>query len=143
MSIFVNELRLSLIWNKASLRDTFLPCLSDADRYEAEFKAAAEGGGPWLLPWLPEQGQRFWLYYLVAAAPGDFRKVDPKAARQWLVPLRAPAFAKVKARSGVTAVFEAYCFPHSVGVVATIRLQPKCPLALGDMVDAAVAARLA
>lgn len=143
MSILVNELRLSLVWNKAFFRDSYLPYLSDPERYRSGFESARQGAGSWLLPWQSDKAQHFWQYYLGPAAPGDFHSVTPQNAREYFVPLRAPAWAQAKARSGVMAVFEGFCFPHSVGVVITLYIRPESPLPIDQMVDTAITARFA
>jgi hypothetical protein len=137
----VNELRLSLIWMKASVRDTFLPFLADGARYTVEFEAARTGKGWWSLPWQAAEPQHFWQYYLSSPAPADFKDIAAGAARQYFVPLRAPNSFTTATKDGLEATLEAFCFPHSVGVVATVRLRPDPGLSLPEMVKAAVQAR--
>src|SRR5215510_7851369 len=88
MAIQVNELRLSLIWMKASVRDTFLPFLADGARYKAAFEAARTKKGDWSLPWQDAEPQHFWQYYLSSPAPANFEDIAPDDARQYFVPLR-------------------------------------------------------
>jgi hypothetical protein len=141
MPIAVNELRLSLVWNKVFAKDVNLPSLADPATYRDAFQSAAKQSGGWLLPWIPGNPQHFWQYYLKPVAPSNFETVSPDDARSYLVPLRVAPFCEVKAQDGTAATFEGFCFPHSVSVVATIRLRPDGPLPLGDMVTATVTAR--
>jgi hypothetical protein len=143
MPVLVKEMRLSLLWKKAFPGDTYLPYLSDPDRYSQEFEKAGKGTGKWLLPWAPKKYQRFWSYYLLRKEPGDFHSITSQAARDYFVPLRAPACAQAKARSGAIASLEGYCSPHSVGAVVNLYLRPDKPLPMDQMVDAALAARYA
>lgn len=141
MAILVRELRLSLIWNKVFFKDTYLTHLADPGQYAVEFEKAREQAGAWLLPWIPGDKQHFWQYYLLPVAPGSFEAVTAQDARACFVPLRLPACAQAIARDGTVATLEGFCFPHSVGVVATIHVRPENPLSLLQMVEAAVSAR--
>lgn len=141
MAIFVNELRLSLVWNKVFLKDTNLPHLADPDQYKDAFEKAHTVEEPWMLPWITGHRQHFWQYYLQPVEPSNFQDLSAVNARAFFVPLRLPACAQVIARDGTVATIEGFCFPHSVGIVATIHVRPPHPLPLLQMVDAAVAAR--
>ncbi len=141
MAILVNELRLSLIWNKVFFKDTFLTRLADPGQYAVEFEKARKQSGAWLLPWIPGDNQHFWQYYLLPVAPGSFEAVTAQDARACFVPLRLPTCAQAIARDGTVATLEGFCFAHSVGVVATIHVRPENPLPLLQIVETAVSAR--
>jgi hypothetical protein len=141
MAILVNEARLSLVWNKVFLKDTNLPHFADPDQYKDAFGRAHNTEEPWMLPWLTGRKQHFWQYYLQPVEPSNFEKVSAVNARAYFVPLRLPACARAIARDGTVATIEGFCFPYSVGIVATIHVCPPEPLSLLQMVDAAVAAR--
>jgi len=143
MSILVNELRLSLVWMKAFAKDELMPYLEDRDRYEEEFTGAKSGHGEWLLPWQREELQHFWQYYLNTAETGDLENVEAERAWDYLMPLRAPNWARIVTQQGLRLTLEGYCFPHSVGVVATAFINPVSPLPLNKMVDMAVKVRRA
>lgn len=144
MPILVHELRLSLVWNKVFAMDANLPSLADPHQYRSAFdiaRASTTPVAPWLLPWIGGYPQHFWQFYLKAAAPSNFQEVSTADARSFFVPLRIPPFCQVGARDGTTATLEGYCYPHSTAVVGTVRLRPKAPMPLFELVDAAVAAR--
>src|SRR6266849_2288973 len=144
MSILVKELRLSLIWTKVFLKDTNLPSLADPDQYTGSFEKARKGQGPdgsWILPWITGHRQHFWEYYLQPVEPSNFETISASNARAYFVPLRLPPCAQGIAKDGTVATLEGFCFPYSVGVVATVHVRPPESLALLQMVDAAIAAR--
>lgn len=141
MPITVNELRLSLVWNKVFAKDANLPSLADPNVYRTAFETAAQSPSTWLLPWIPGNPQHFWQYYLKPVAPSNFETVSPADARSYFVPLRVAPFCQAAAKDKTAATFEGFCFPHSVGVVVTLRLRPPAPMTLSDMVTATIAAR--
>lgn len=81
-------------------------------------------------PWKTGEAQHFWQYYLQPVSPGSFEAVTPEMARKYFVPLRAPSCAQVATRSGVQGTLEGFCFPHGLGVLATLHLRPDEPLPL-------------
>ena len=143
MTITVKELRLSLVWTKSFSKAEWMPYLADSHRYKSEFKLARQQKGDWLLPWQPGEWQHFWQYYLHTSEDGDLDKVDASTAWDYLVPLRAPTRAQVgHLPAAVKRVsLEGFCFPHSVGVIATLFLPFEKPLSLAEAVEQAVRAR--
>lgn len=141
MPILVKELRISLVWNKAFAKDRLLPSLADSYRYRQEFNKAKSGEGEWLLPWQPGERQHFWQYYLCTSEIGDLEQVDAERAWEFLMPLRAPTWAKIDAPEGVRITLESFCFPHSVGVITTAFISPTEPMPLFAMVDCAINVR--
>lgn len=144
MAVLVKELRLSLIWNKSFYKDTNLPRLADLERYKEAFEKARQSNGvsgPWWLPWIGDHRQHFWQFYLQPVAPANFEAVSAPDARAYFVPLRLPPSAQAVARDGTVATLEGFCYPHSVGVLATIYVRPPEPLPLAQMVDATITAR--
>ncbi|HLO17697.1 MAG TPA: hypothetical protein VK206_22900 [Anaerolineales bacterium] len=141
MPIKVKELRLSFVWTKSFSKDVLMPYLSDSGRYKREFNQAILNQGSWSLPWLPGERQHFWQYYLNTAEIGDLEKVDAERAWKFLIPLRAPASAQIPPTNDMRISFEGFCFPHSVGVIATIFIHPLTTGRLIDTVGRAVKAR--
>jgi len=145
MPITVSELRLSMVWNKVFAKDSNLPSLSDPAVYRTAFREAAAGGpdAAWLTPWIAEHPQHFWQYYLSPVTDTSFQKVEAADARSYFVPLRVAPFAHARARDGMEATLEGFCYPQSTAVVATVRLRPASPLTMPELVNAAVNARTA
>jgi len=143
MPILINELRLSLVWIHAYAKDKLLPYLAHKNRYTVEFAQAKAGTGAWMLPWEAGQRQHFWEYYLYTAEIGGLDDVDAERAWQHLIPLRTATLARVTTPEGLRVTLEGYGFPHSVGVVATVLVQPAPPMSPLETVDRFVSARSA
>lgn len=141
MAIEVKELRLSLVWKKYFSEDLLMPFISDSSRYKQEFKSARSKSSIWSLPWREEGYQHFWQYYLNLAKIGDFSKFQAEQAWNFLVPLRAPTWAKITPVGDACVSMEGYCFPHSVGAIATIYIRPEPPLPLDQMVGRVIEMR--
>lgn len=140
MPIMINELRVSLVWIKSFGKDALLPKYSDKSLYMHEFNNAKMNKSEWLLPWQPNEWQHFWQFYLNAENI-SLDDVDFDRAWRHLMPLRAPAMAQIITPEGLRISLEGFCFPHSVGVLATAFICPQDPLLLLDMVKKSVEIR--
>lgn len=146
MPIKVKELRLSLVWTKSFSKDSLMPYFSDSGRYKQEFNKTQLGKSDWSLPWLPGERQHFWQYYLRASEIGDLDKVDADRAWDLLMPLRASTWAQIDTKNNrhsndMRISLEGFCFPHSVGVIATFFILPTKIETLFDIVQYAIEAR--
>jgi hypothetical protein len=152
MVLKIKEIRVSFIWTKSSDADTMLPYLSRQERYFEEFEKAKKAtfGNTdtseksierhkkyqWLLPWKRKESQRFWQKYLwVSNKIGDLEYITKERAWERLMPLRIPRIVDIESEEGVRVNMEGFCFPFSVGVVATLVIKPKKPKPIKDMID--------
>jgi hypothetical protein len=73
---------------------------------------------------------------------GDLANIDADLAWDRLMPLRAKRAVRLQTPDDVRITLEGYAFPHSVGVLGMVFIEPPAPLPLSDMVDRAIQARL-
>jgi hypothetical protein len=137
MAIFLDHLRLSLIWT-----DTFFDLLADggpagspmgflgrASTYASRFAALpppdTEAKGL-SVPWPRPAGQYFWTYYLEGKRPGD---LTGDQAWNVGVPFRGPEPARVSSDALKRRVLlEAFHYPHGIALVATLTFEDSLEL---------------